>query len=65
MSERSSYDALPRHIKKEIRSKLLHFDADVLEPVRADESPPTNKSRREEEAKIPEFEYNPLPPNKK
>jgi hypothetical protein len=65
MSERSSYDALPRHIKKEIRSKLLHFDADVLERVRADESPPTNRPRREEEAKIPEFKYDPLPPNKK
>jgi Heterokaryon incompatibility protein (HET) len=72
MSERTSYDALSYHIPRQIRSKLLHFDAEVIARDRVDdESLPSKRLRVEEgaknegEAKIPEFKYDQLPPNKK
>lgn len=55
MSERIAYDALPRHIPRETRSKLLDFDSDAV----------ARDHRAEEDAKIPEFTYDELPTNKK
>jgi len=63
MSTRTSYDALPYHIPRQIRSSLLRFDTE--EVARDAGPPPTKKARWGEEAKIPEFEYGPLPANEK
>jgi hypothetical protein len=61
MSQRRAYDALPCNILRIIRSKLLPFDEESAD--RLDDVLP--QSRLPEQAKIPEFEYQGLPRNRK
>lgn len=65
MSERSAYDALPRNLPREVRSKVLEFEqAAATQKFRYDKLHP-DEEHSEGGAVIPVFEYTDLPPDKK
>jgi Heterokaryon incompatibility protein (HET) len=65
MSEWATYDALPRNLPREVRSKLLEFEPNpAVQKFRHDRIQ-SNEEPSEGDAVIPGFKYNELPSNKK